>query len=113
MVILPGGGYGGLAPHEGNGYAEWLVTNGISCFVVKYRLGAHVGTRLLNSHAVHLAAALPQVDYACELGEFTRMYDDPFRGLDVVDGQIAVPNAPGCGVTPVAGPGQGAASNAA
>ena len=39
MVILPGGGYGGLAPHEGKGYADWLVTNGISCFVVKYRLG--------------------------------------------------------------------------
>jgi len=41
MVILPGGGYGGLAPHEGKGYADWLVTNGISCFVVKYRLGSH------------------------------------------------------------------------
>ena len=41
MVILPGGGYGGLAQHEGKGYAEWLVTNGISCFVVKYRLGSH------------------------------------------------------------------------
>lgn len=39
MVIFPGGGYGGLAPHEGKGYADWLVTNGISCFVVKYRLG--------------------------------------------------------------------------
>src|SRR5688572_2274910 len=41
MVIFPGGGYGGLAPHEGKGYADWLVTNGISCFVVKYRLGSH------------------------------------------------------------------------
>src|SRR2546423_8511808 len=40
MVILPGGGYGGLAPHEGKGYADWLVTNGVSCFVVKYRLGS-------------------------------------------------------------------------
>jgi acetyl esterase/lipase len=40
MVIFPGGGYGGLAPHEGKGYADWLVTNGISCFVVKYRLGS-------------------------------------------------------------------------
>ena len=39
MVILPGGGYGGLAAHEGKGYADWLVTNGISCFVLKYRLG--------------------------------------------------------------------------
>src|SRR5438067_9796731 len=40
MVILPGGGYAGLAPHEGKGYADWLVTNGISCFVVTYRLGS-------------------------------------------------------------------------
>lgn len=40
MVILPGGGYGGLAGHEGKGYADWLVTHGISCFVVKYRLGS-------------------------------------------------------------------------
>ena len=40
MVILPGGGYGGLAAHEGKGYADWLVTNGVSCFVVKYRLGS-------------------------------------------------------------------------
>ncbi|HWN96193.1 MAG TPA: alpha/beta hydrolase [Methylomirabilota bacterium] len=40
MVVFPGGGYGGLAPHEGKGYADWLVTNGISCFVVKYRLGS-------------------------------------------------------------------------
>jgi acetyl esterase/lipase len=41
MVIFPGGGYGALAPHEGKGYADWLVTNGISCFVVKYRLGSN------------------------------------------------------------------------
>jgi len=40
MVILPGGGYGGLAAHEGKGYADWLVTNGVSCFVLKYRLGS-------------------------------------------------------------------------
>ena len=40
MVILPGGGYGGLAGHEGKGYADWFVTNGITCFVLKYRLGS-------------------------------------------------------------------------
>lgn len=40
MVIFPGGGYGSLAPHEGKAYADWLVTNGVSCFVVKYRLGS-------------------------------------------------------------------------
>jgi acetyl esterase/lipase len=40
MVICPGGGYGGLAPHEGAGYAEWLSKQGVTCFVLKYRLGS-------------------------------------------------------------------------
>ncbi len=69
---------------------------------VKYRLGAHVGTRLGNAHAIHLAAALPGVDYACELGEFTRMYNDPFAGIEVVDGRLAVPDRVGTGVEPAA-----------
>src|SRR5581483_7192484 len=69
---------------------------------IKYRLGAHVGTRLVNAHALHLAAALPGVDYACELGEFSRMFNDPFAGIEVVDGVLAVPDGPGCGVAPLA-----------
>jgi len=40
MVICPGGGYGMLAPHEGNDYALWLNQHGVTCFVLKYRLGA-------------------------------------------------------------------------
>ena len=40
MVICPGGGYGGLAPHEGQGYAEWLAKSGVAGFVLKYRLGS-------------------------------------------------------------------------
>jgi acetyl esterase/lipase len=39
MLVLPGGGYGHLAEHEGKGYAEWLVSNGIAAYVLKYRLG--------------------------------------------------------------------------
>jgi len=41
MLILPGGGYGGLASHEGKGYAEWLVSKGVTCYVLQYRLGSH------------------------------------------------------------------------
>lgn len=41
MVICPGGGYGGLAPHEGRDYALWLSQNGVAAFVLKYRLGSH------------------------------------------------------------------------
>jgi acetyl esterase/lipase len=39
MVICPGGGYSHLAPHEGNDYALWLNQHGVTCFVLKYRLG--------------------------------------------------------------------------
>lgn len=41
MVICPGGGYGHLAPHEGQDYALWLNQHGVTCFVLKYRLGSH------------------------------------------------------------------------
>ena len=40
FVICPGGGYGGLADHEGRGYAEWLADHGIAGIVLKYRLGS-------------------------------------------------------------------------
>jgi acetyl esterase/lipase len=41
IVVCPGGGYGGLAGHEGEGYAKWLADNGIAAFVLKYRLGSN------------------------------------------------------------------------
>ncbi|MCL4787967.1 MAG: alpha/beta hydrolase [Verrucomicrobia bacterium] len=40
IVICPGGGYGGLADHEGSQYARWLNELGIAGFVLKYRLGS-------------------------------------------------------------------------
>jgi acetyl esterase/lipase len=39
VVVCPGGGYGGLAAHEGSDYALFLNQQGISAFVLKYRLG--------------------------------------------------------------------------
>lgn len=39
FVVCPGGGYGGLADHEGAPVAEWLETLGIKALVLKYRLG--------------------------------------------------------------------------
>ena len=41
MVVCPGGSYFNLAPHEGNDYALWLNQHGVTCFVLKYRLGSH------------------------------------------------------------------------
>lgn len=38
VLVLPGGGYGGRAPHEGAPIAQWLNTLGISAAVVDYRV---------------------------------------------------------------------------
>ena len=66
VIIFPGGGYGKLAPHEGEGYAMRLCQAGITCFVVKYRLGsegfrhpamledAFAAIRTIRAHAADL-----------------------------------------------------------
>ena len=38
VIIFPGGGYAKRAPHEGKGYADYLTAQGISCFVLEYRV---------------------------------------------------------------------------
>ncbi|MFM1941892.1 MAG: hypothetical protein RI897_874 [Verrucomicrobiota bacterium] len=40
VVVCPGGGYGGLAGHEGEDYALYLNKLGVAAFVLKYRLGS-------------------------------------------------------------------------
>jgi acetyl esterase/lipase len=40
IVVCPGGGYGGLAPHEGRDYALFLNQHGLTAFVLRYRLGS-------------------------------------------------------------------------
>jgi len=40
IVVCPGGGYGGLASHEGPDYALYLNQHGVAAFVLKYRLGS-------------------------------------------------------------------------
>jgi acetyl esterase/lipase len=40
FIICPGGGYAALAPHEGFQYAIWLNEQGVTGFVLKYRLGS-------------------------------------------------------------------------
>ena len=64
---------------------------------IKYRFGAAVGSRLLTAQALHLACALPGIDYACEFGEFDRLLDDPFEGIEIENGEIFLPEGPGSG----------------
>lgn len=39
FVVCPGGGYGGLAGHESGVVGQWFASNGITAFVLRYRLG--------------------------------------------------------------------------
>jgi hypothetical protein len=42
VIICPGGGYSGRAPHEGRGYAEYLNSQGLDAFVLDYRVKPNV-----------------------------------------------------------------------
>ena len=70
---------------------------------IRYRIGAHVGSRLIAAAATHMAATLPGIWYACELSEFDRLLDDPFEGVEVENGVVHLPTGPGAGVQPRAG----------
>src|SRR5687768_14053660 len=39
FVVCPGGGYGGLAEHEKDVVGQWFAKNGVTAFVLRYRLG--------------------------------------------------------------------------
>ncbi len=73
FVICPGGGYVGLADHEGRAYAQWLNDHGIVGFVLKYRLGGRDG--------YHHPAMLQDVSRAIRLvrANATEWRIDPHR----------------------------------
>ena len=41
VIVLPGGGYGGLAPHEAEPVAQWINRMGLSAFVLRYRVAPY------------------------------------------------------------------------
>jgi L-alanine-DL-glutamate epimerase-like enolase superfamily enzyme len=62
------------------------------------RIGMAGASRLCAAADMHVIASTPNISYACELAEFTRMESDPAEGLEIVNGEISVPEAPGIGV---------------
>lgn len=71
------------------------------------RMGAHVGSQLLNAAAMHLAVVLPELAEPSELAEFDRLLDDPVTGLTISDGQLRMPQGAGFGVTVTGAPAGG------
>lgn len=73
--------------------AELCEHNGIRC-----ALSNTAGSMVGDAAAVHLAASTPGIAPLCELGEFEAISGDPFFGLSVERGAIAVPEGDGLGV---------------
>lgn len=110
VVIFPGGAYAMRAEHEGAGYAEFLAENGITAFVVDYRVApAHFPLPLLDARrAVRLVRARaaefgidPQKvavmgsSAGGHLAALVSTYTAPIDGenVDDVDNQPFLPNA--------------------
>lgn len=61
------------------------------------RIGAAFGSRLNAAANLHLAGHIVN-GYAAEIGEFDHLSGDPVLGLEVENGQLAVPEGPGLGL---------------
>ncbi len=65
---------------------------------VPCRMGASFCSQILQAQAMHLAAALPRLGYACELAEAVNFRNDPFSGMQLENGILTVSGIPGSGV---------------
>jgi L-alanine-DL-glutamate epimerase-like enolase superfamily enzyme len=65
---------------------------------VSLRTGT-TGSRLSSAASMHFVAATENIAYACELGEFDRILNDPVSGLEIEQGMMRVPSSPGVGVS--------------
>jgi len=64
---------------------------------VSVRVGM-TGSRLLAAVSMHFVASTENISYACELGEFTRITNDPATGMEVENGILRVPKSVGIGI---------------
>ena len=67
----------------------------IGCLV-----GANTGGRMVEAANMHFIAATKAIAYACEVGEFYRLTDDPTGQLESRNGMLKVPEGVGIGVEP-------------
>ena len=110
VVIYPGGGYYKRAAHEGDGYAEFLNSHGITAFVVEYRVYPHTfplpqldarrGVRFARANAKKYGIdknkiAVMGSSAGGHLAAITSTYTKPieFEGIDDIDKESALPNA--------------------
>lgn len=110
VVIFPGGGYSGRAPHEGKGYAEYLNSIGMDAFVCEYRvspyrfpiplLDARRAVRYVRAHADEYGidpakVAVMGSSAGGHLAALVSTYTDAiaYEDADEIDKLCPIPNA--------------------
>ncbi len=110
VVIFPGGGYALRAPYEGKDYAEFLSKNGISAFVVDYRVAPHRfplplldarrAVRFVRAHAKEYGLDRDKIavmgsSAGGHLAALVSTYHEriEFEGIDAIDSENPIPNA--------------------
>ncbi|MBQ6052378.1 MAG: alpha/beta hydrolase [Clostridia bacterium] len=110
VVVFPGGGYGGRAPKEGDGYAVFLNSIGMDAYVCEYRvapyrfpiplLDARRAVRYVRYHAEKLGVdpdkiAVMGSSAGGHLAALVSTYKEAidFEGADEIDGMSPIPNA--------------------
>lgn len=110
VVIFPGGAYVIRADHEGAGYAEFLNEQGITAFVVNYRVKPHTfplelldarrAIRFVRAHAEEYGIDKNKIavmgssaggHLAAMVSTYTKPID--FEGVDEIDNENFLPNA--------------------
>ena len=109
VVILPGGGYGMRAPHEGEGYALYFNSLGMDAFVCEYRVNPHRfplplldarrAVRFVRANAEKFGidknkVAIMGSSAGGHLAALTSTDTAPidFEGADEIDNEAALPN---------------------
>ena len=110
VVVFPGGGYGGRAPKEGEGYAVFLNSIGMDAYVCEYRvapyrfpiplLDARRAVRYVRYHAEQFGVdpdkiAVMGSSAGGHLAALVSTYKEAidFEGADEIDGMSPIPNA--------------------
>lgn len=110
VIILPGGGYCNRAAHEGDGYAIFLNSLGLDCFVLQYRvaptrfpyplLDARRAVRYVRANAEQYGIdpdkiAIMGSSAGGHLALMTALYKDRLdgEGYDGIDDVSHIPNA--------------------
>lgn len=73
--------------------ADLCSAAGIPCIVSNV-----AGSVINEAAALHVVAAAASTYLPCEVSEFERIEGDPAQGIEVRDGEIAIPTSPGLGV---------------